>query len=196
MNGAAAVRGRYRGGRALGYDERRSGREFWAKEYAAVRGMLEDITAGAHVLDIPVGTARYAPIYDEFGFQAVGIDVSPDMLAVARAKVAALDVVMDLREGDALAIDAEDRSFDAVVCTRFLNWILPDEMVQVLGELMRVCRHRLIVSIELAARTSEKGNKPQDPQFFAAALEALGGRVEKRLGIETDYWMLQIGKRA
>lgn len=196
MNGAAAVRNRFVGGRATGYDERRSGREFWGKEHAAVRDMLLDLPRGSSVLDIPVGTGRYASIYQECGFQAVGMDTSPDMLAVARKKIDALGFHMGLCEGDVLDIDAPAEVVDAVVCTRLLNWILPAEMTRAVAEMMRVCRRRLIVSIELAARTSDKGNKPQEPATFAKALAAAGGREEKRVAISPNYWMIQIGRAA
>src|SRR3990167_9071981 len=105
MNGAAAVRGRYVGGRATGYDERRSAKPFWAKEHAAVREMLAYLPKGAQVLDIPVGTARYATIYQELGLWAAGVDISLDMLAVAQDKIDSLGFVMNLRQGDVLAID-------------------------------------------------------------------------------------------
>lgn len=193
MNGAAAVRGRFVGGRATGYDERRAGREFWAKEHAAVRDMLADLPKGAQVLDIPVGTARYAPIYQELGLWAVGIDISPDMLAVARDKIDSLSFVMALRLGDVLAIDAPDKSFEATVCTRLLNWILPAEMTRAVAEMGRVTRRRLILSIELGARSSDKGNKPQEPAVFDAAVRAIGGKIGRRAQISPNYWMMQIG---
>lgn len=196
MNGAAAVRDRFRGGRATGYDERRSVRDFWAKEHAAVDDMLRDLPPMSRILDIPVGTGRYAPIYQERGFDAVGMDTSPDMLAVAREKVDRLGFTMKLCLGDVLNIAEPRQSFDAVVCTRLLNWILPAEMATAIDEMMWVCRRRLIVSIELAARTSDKGNKPQEPSVFVRAVDAAGGTIEKRVLISPNYWMIQIGPRA
>lgn len=194
LNGAAAVRGRFRGGRATGYEERRAHREFWGRENGAVNDMLSDLGPGTKVLDIPVGTGRYAPIYQARKFVAVGMDVSPDMLAVAEEKVAGIGFAMALCEGDVLDIDVPDQSFDVVVCTRLLNWILPDEMTRAIAEMMRVCRRRLIVSIELGRRTSDKGNKPQDEAVFDSAVFAAGGKIEKRVGISAGYWMIQIGK--
>ena len=194
VNGAAAVRGRFYGGRASGDEERRAGKPFWAKGHAAVREMLSDMPRDSRVLDIPVGTGRFAPIYQEFEFDAVGMDVSKDMLAIALKKCRSLGFSMYLMQGDILEIPAPDRSHDAVICTRLLNWILPNEMARALAEMMRVCKQKLIVSIELGERTSDKGNKPHEPAAFGAAIIAIGGKIEKRVNILPNYWMMQIGR--
>lgn len=191
MNGAASVQGRYYGGRASGYEERRASRPFWAKENATVEAMLSDLPRDSSILDIPVGTGRYAPIYQRLGFSALGLDVSSDMLDVARGNIASIGFDMEIRRGDALNIESADQSFDAAVCTRLVNWFLPSEMIRTVCELMRVSR-RVILSIELSDRKSDKGNQPHRPKDYARALKLARCTERKRVEISPAYWMVEL----
>lgn len=190
LNGAAAVKTRFHGGRVSGYEERRAKRPFWAKENAAVSDMLYGLPKGSSVLDIPVGTGRYAPLYHTYGLNAVGMDVSADMLDYSKTKIAEIGSSMQVRFGNALAIEAGDRSFNAVVCTRLVNWFLPEEMKRAIFEISRVAKDRVILSIELGARLSEKGNKPHEPAVYAAAVKAAKMVEKKRVEILPGYWMI------
>jgi ubiquinone/menaquinone biosynthesis C-methylase UbiE len=194
MIGAAAAAKRFVGGRAANYEARRSVRPFWAKEHAAVEKMLSGLPRGALVLDIPVGTGRYAPIYKKLGFKAVGIDASEDMLAEARTKVIETGADMDLYIGDALNIRHMRGTFHAVVCTRLVNWFLPAEMARAVAEMVRVMHDRLIISVEFGARKSEEGNNPHEPAVWAAALKAAGVVERRRIEISPGYDMIEVGR--
>lgn len=196
MIGAQAIRNRYRGGRATGYEDRRSGRASWAREHMLVDSMLFDLPPGSRILDIPVGTGRYAEIYGKRGLRVVGMDVSEDMLKVAEEKAAQVGTLMKVVHGDALNIDAPDGAFDAAVCTRLVNWFLPAEMAQVVSELTRVTKNKIILSIELGPRASDVGNNPHNPKVFDKAVAAAGAREERRDLISPGYWMIQLGKPA
>jgi ubiquinone/menaquinone biosynthesis C-methylase UbiE len=56
----------------------------WRAEHVAIKDLLGHIRHGAKVLDVPVGTGRLIPLFEARGFDAFGIDISPDMLTVAR----------------------------------------------------------------------------------------------------------------
>lgn len=88
---------------------------------------LEEVglTAGDRVLDIACGTGILARVARERlgDGHVVGVDISPDMLAVAR--VAAPGV--DWREGDASALPLKDgEQFDIVACQQGLQFF-PDK---------------------------------------------------------------------
>lgn len=93
--------------------------------------------ATGDVLEVAVGTglnlAHYPP-----GVRLTGVDLSPGMLAVARARAAAAGHDVDLREADAQALPFVDASFDTVVCTLSLCAI-PDHRAAI-GEMARVLR--------------------------------------------------------
>lgn len=81
---------------------------------SAVYAYLQQYIAPTHrqVLDIGCGTGHYIGAFAETGHKAVGIDLDPAMIAVARACYPEAEVhVMDMVDVADL-----DRSFDAVYC--------------------------------------------------------------------------------
>jgi ubiquinone/menaquinone biosynthesis C-methylase UbiE len=71
--------------------------------------------ATGRVLEVAIGTGRNLPFYVA-ATSLTGVDVSPEMLAVARDKAEARGLPVDLREGDAQALPVADASYDSVVC--------------------------------------------------------------------------------
>jgi ubiquinone/menaquinone biosynthesis C-methylase UbiE len=80
--------------------------------------------ATGRVLEVAVGTGRSLPFYVAAS-SLTGIDLSPEMLAVARSKAEARGLPADLREGDAEALPVPDAAYDSVVCALSLCTI-PD----------------------------------------------------------------------
>lgn len=93
--------------------------------------------ARGDVLEVAVGTGRNLPCYPD-GVRLTGLDLSPAMLDVARARAADLDIEITLHEGDAQALPFPDASFDTVVCTLGLCGV-PDERAAI-AEMHRVLR--------------------------------------------------------
>jgi ubiquinone/menaquinone biosynthesis C-methylase UbiE len=93
--------------------------------------------ASGRTLEIAVGTGRNLGLYGD-DVELVGIELSEAMLALARGRAAELDVAVDLRRGDAQALDFDDASFDTVTCTISLCSI-PDDAAA-LREVRRVLR--------------------------------------------------------
>ena len=89
------------------------------------------------VLEVAVGTGRNLPFYPE-SVRLSGIDFSPAMLDIARARATELGREIDLREGDAQALPFPDASFDTVVCTLGLCGF-PDDRAAI-AEMHRVLR--------------------------------------------------------
>lgn len=93
--------------------------------------------ASGDVLEIALGTGRNLPYYPS-DVRLTGIELSPMMLELARKRAADLGRQVDLRLGDAQALDFADQSFDTVVCT-FALCTIPDER-QAVAEAYRVLR--------------------------------------------------------
>jgi len=70
--------------------------------------------ASGDVLEVGVGTGRNLPHFSPT-VRLTAIDISPQMLAVARRRAAAIDRDVDLRLGDAQALEFADESFDTVI---------------------------------------------------------------------------------
>jgi ubiquinone/menaquinone biosynthesis C-methylase UbiE len=89
------------------------------------------------VLEIAVGTGRNFPYYPP-GSRLTGIEISEEMLRLARERAAELGLEADLRLGDAQALEFPDATFDTVVCT-FSLCSIPDDRSAV-SEAKRVLR--------------------------------------------------------
>ena len=74
-------------------------------EHQAVAGFLSQLDPGSCVLDIPVGTGRFIPLYNNLGLRATGVDASIDMLGEARAMADRVGAEMSLDEGDIFALN-------------------------------------------------------------------------------------------
>lgn len=93
--------------------------------------------ASGDVLEIGVGTGQNLPYYPD-DVRLTGVDLTPAMLDVARQRAAVLGLEVNLRVGDAQALDLPDGSFDTVVATLMLSAI-PD-IRRAVAEARRVLR--------------------------------------------------------
>ena len=93
--------------------------------------------ATGDVLEVAVGTGLNLPYYGK-DVRVTGIDLSDNMLGIARKRAADLGLDVDLREGDAHHLPFDDGSFDTVVCT-FSLCNIPD-VERAVSEMMRVLR--------------------------------------------------------
>lgn len=80
--------------------------------------------ATGRVLEVAIGTGRSLRYYVA-ATSLTGVDISPEMLAIARRRASERGLPIDLREGDAEALPVEDASYDTVVCSLSLCTI-PD----------------------------------------------------------------------
>jgi SAM-dependent methyltransferase len=88
-------------------------------------------------LEIAIGTGLNLPLYPR-DVRLVGIELSPEMLKLARERAVALSRQVDLYEGDAERLPYPDAAFDSVVITLALCSI-PDDAAAV-REAHRVLR--------------------------------------------------------
>jgi ubiquinone/menaquinone biosynthesis C-methylase UbiE len=93
--------------------------------------------ATGDVLEVAVGTGLNFAAYPR-DIRLTGIDLSDEMLDIARARAAELGRDVDLRQGDAHRLPFGDTSFDTVVCT-FGLCAIPDIDAS-LDEMTRVLR--------------------------------------------------------
>ncbi|MGI5521416.1 class I SAM-dependent methyltransferase [Micromonospora sp. CA-259024] len=91
--------------------------------------------AHGRVLEVAIGTGRNLPHYPS-GTSLTGIELSPEMLAIARERAADLGRPVELCEGDAEHLPFDDASFDTVVCALSLCAI-PDPAAAI-AEMHRV----------------------------------------------------------
>jgi ubiquinone/menaquinone biosynthesis C-methylase UbiE len=128
--------------------------------------------ATGEVLEVAIGTGRNLPYYPE-DIRLTGVDLSPAMLQLAQRRADELGRKVDLRVGDAHALDLPDDAFDTVVCT-FSLCAIPDER-RAIAEMWRVLRPggRLLLLDHVAGAP-----------WWVRALQWLGERVTIPIGEE------------
>jgi SAM-dependent methyltransferase len=171
------------------------------------------LAAGHHVLDLGTGTGavaeRAAQLVGPQG-GVVGVDISPDMLTVAQRRFATRGLTnVSLREGRAEAVPADDDTFDVVLASLSLMYVL--DRAAAAHEIARVLRPhgRLVAAVwagpeqcdivlfqQIAGRFAAPPPVPgvgpgalADPSPFLQQLAAVGieARVEQEiLGFDFD----------
>jgi SAM-dependent methyltransferase len=122
-----------------------AGYRFWSRTYddpgnplLAVDGpIVADVIAGlpaGRALDAACGTGRFTAVLDRHGHTVVGVDSSPDMLALARRKVPRAAFAL----GDLHRLPVPDASVDVVTCGLALTHT--PALAPVLAEFARVLR--------------------------------------------------------
>jgi SAM-dependent methyltransferase len=98
--------------------------------------------ADGPVVELAVGTGRVAiPIVERTGRHVIGVDISPQMLALARRKATEAGIELDLREGDMREL-VLDEPTDLVICPFRAMLHLPDHKARV--EVMRRVAETLV----------------------------------------------------
>jgi ubiquinone/menaquinone biosynthesis C-methylase UbiE len=111
--------------------------QFWEKvQFGGGRAWI-GARAKGRILEVAVGTGRNFDFYSR-GVGITGVDLSPDMLDIARRHATDLDLEVDLRVAAAEALPFDDDSFDTAVCTLSLCTI-PDPAASI-AEMKRVLR--------------------------------------------------------
>jgi ubiquinone/menaquinone biosynthesis C-methylase UbiE len=138
-----------------------------------VKRISDELKGCQLILDVGVGTGRFAKPLQKKGFNVVGIDLSGKMLNKAVEKG-----VKDLFRCDVCFLPLTGKSFEASLCIHVLHLISDWKMV--LKEICRVTRKIMVSTI----------NVRKDPvrQAYNTMLEDLG---YKRTRPGKDEWELQ-----
>lgn len=136
-----------------------------------------DLRAGEKALLVGVGTGADLPLIP-VGVDVVGIDLSPDMLARARARLPLEGRRIQLEEGNAQELAFADASFDAVLLNLILS-VVPDAAA-CLGEARRVLRPRgrIVVFDKFLARGATNSPARRLANFVTTKL---GTDITRRL---------------
>ena len=118
-------------------------------------GTAQGASLGA-LLDVGTGTGRIAQLLGDYATHVTGLDKSPEMLRIARARLQHLPTgKADLVLGDFTALPASDASFDTVLFHQVLHYAQAPELA--LGEAARVTREGgRIAVVDFAAHDREE----------------------------------------
>ena len=93
--------------------------------------------ATGETLEVAIGTGLNLPHYP-VDIPLTGLDLSPEMLELARSRATELGRIVELKEGDAQELPFPDSRFDSVVCTYSLCNV-PD-VARAIAEMKRVLK--------------------------------------------------------
>lgn len=148
--------------------------------------------ASGRTLEVAVGTGLNLDHYSE-DVRLTGLDLSPEMLAIARERSTQIGRSVDLREGDAHNLPFEDGSFDSVVCTYSLCNI-PDPQ-QAVNEMKRVLKPggKLILVDHIRAAAKPVLWLQKAIEFFSVRFE--GENMTRRPAEQVEAAGFQISER-
>lgn len=109
------------------------------------KAMAEEAKIGKNVLDVGCGRGLSYHSFKEAGIKYVGIDVTKKFLDSARKAFPTIEVY----EANALNIPFPDRSFDTVCCKDLLEHIHPQDVPQVIREMWRVAKLKMLIGFFL-----------------------------------------------
>ncbi len=127
------------------FDQSRFGGQIGQLVALAQEQVIDEFLVDLHgltALDVGSGTGRAALALARLGASVTAVDVSEQMLRVARSHAEAASLPVTFVPGDANSLEFADQSFDLVISLRMLmhtpNW------KRCLGEMCRVSRRRVV----------------------------------------------------
>lgn len=190
---------KYHGAMAANYETKRTKQERWDLENAAVAEMLAKLKPKT-VLDVPVGTGRFIPVYDKLKVKDVtAIDVSDTMLDLAKKKMKKVKsklyvdfVCKDVRK---LKYNKSEGKPDVSVCVRFLDLIDEKAMQEVMIKLMELTGKAIITTIRFGPKYKPKSNTAEhDEQKFRAMVKKRGWKIVKSVPVFKAGWHILLIK--
>lgn len=98
--------------------------------------LAEQARGSGPVADVGCGPGQVASYLSERGVPVLGVDLSPEMVAVARR----LNPGLPFRQGDMLALDVADGAWGGIAVFYAIVHLSPDEVSRALREFRRVLR--------------------------------------------------------
>jgi ubiquinone/menaquinone biosynthesis C-methylase UbiE len=147
-------------------------------EKQAFGGLLPDITKGNRLLEVGCGTGHWSRYFSDKGFEVTGIDVSIEMIKIAKARNIA-NSHFQVADGESLPF--ADNSFDVAAAIATLEFVRDAEVV--VREMVR-CTYklggRLLIGVlnELARLNR---NRKQRPESLYAKARLFSPRELKQL---------------
>ncbi len=187
---------KYVGEIARGYDAKREDLPKWTIEQTIIEDMLDGITDGSWILDVPCGTGRFFKYYQEHRHQVWAMDMRQDMINEGRPKITEKNlhlfrpIIFEIgkldEEGKKIPLPFDKKSVDASVMCRLTRWLSPEDCQFAWRELQRVTRQKIIFTARVRnhehARTYELINSSLDGWKI----------VRDEPGVDVDYRVIEL----
>ena len=157
---------KYQGEIAENYDEIRELKTNTSRDQEIIENILNQFKEGSFIGDIPAGTGRFLLPTISRNMNYLGLDISEDMLSVARQKYSnfknsnnKITTKCNLIQGSAEKINIDDESLDWLLSVKFIKHLPNQEIVEkVLSEFHRVVRIGAIVQVKISNSNNNKAS--------------------------------------
>ncbi len=150
-----------------------------------------NVSRGSKILDVGTGTGKQAFAFAKRGFDVTGIDLSKDMIGIARKKNRYKNARFQI--SDAPSLPFEDKTFDLACVSFALHDMIPTIRKKAVEEMVRVTKpHGIIVIVDYALPKNKiarqlifnfvKLYELYYPEFIRSDLK----RLLREAGIEID----------
>jgi ubiquinone/menaquinone biosynthesis C-methylase UbiE len=147
----------------------------WQSEQKIVEELINQLPDGINVLDIPFGTGRFVDFYLNKKMNIYGLEISEAMIGAAKEALEDSFNKCEIRIGDATEkLPYDDNFFDLVVCLRFLKFFPYNTAKEIITEIYRVTKSRVIILINVY---KEKNPEETHSEEYLQSLENIGGNV-------------------
>jgi SAM-dependent methyltransferase len=136
------------------------------KECAAIATWLVErgVRPGAALLDAGCGTGRYSRELARRGYAVHGIDLSPELVNIAKASLSQSEGVLSFALGDILA--GRPERYDAILCRGVLNDLVIDRDRDAVFEAFAGClRPGGVLILDVREWTASADRKAREPLF-------------------------------
>jgi SAM-dependent methyltransferase len=135
-------------------------------ECSAIAAWLEarNVLPGADLLDAGCGTGRYAVELARCGYVVQGIDLSAELVDVARNSIDAAPITVSFVVGDITKLPTD--RYDAILCRGVLNDFIDDEARgAVLATFARALRPSGVLILDVREWEASAARKTREPVF-------------------------------
>ncbi len=180
------------------------------RPWKEVSDFLKSLPENAKVLDIGCGNARHLTEAKKRGLNAIGIDISKNLLKIAKRKTGAPLVL-----GNALALPFKNRAFKHSVCIAVVHHFKTEkDRVSCLKEIARITQKSSLISVWAFEQEKFAKRKTQDiqlgwnkefPRFYHLFRETELDKLAEKSGLASrgswrsanNYWaVLKVKKRS
>jgi ubiquinone/menaquinone biosynthesis C-methylase UbiE len=123
-----------------------SGRLFNGLEKRVIVRAFDDVPRSWRIADIPCGTGRLAEALLGAGFRVHGMDISSEMLSVARRRLARFGDAFTCEVADARTIGRDGPEYEAALCARVLMHFPLEHQIALLAGVARATKWRVVLS--------------------------------------------------
>ena len=138
---------------AVEYDKRRfssvSGRVFNYLEKRMVGKCFHGVAKTQKIVDVPCGTGRLAEVLLAHGYSVHGMDISEEMLAVARQRLGAYGAKFTTEVANVKQLPTEVAMYDGALCARVLMHFPLDQQIEFLSGVARLSRSVVVINHSL-----------------------------------------------